>query len=60
MPAASIPRDAASWAVAALVLEQDTIPKPDGLGMRGEELRCEQISNNPVRDSTLFDFCSSI
>jgi hypothetical protein len=46
MPAASIWHDATSWPVAALVLEQDTIPKPDGLGRLTRAPDGELSSNN--------------
>jgi len=44
MLAASIWRDATSRPVAALVLEQDTIPKPDGLGVPSQTSCFEQKS----------------
>ncbi len=54
---ASIPRVAPKGILAALVLEVDTIPKPDGLGNRIPVEDSEQRSNNFEPHSTASECC---
>jgi len=58
MPAASIWHDATSWPVTALVLEEDTIPKPDGLEALLPTMGTEQQSIDLGRYSRKIKGCS--